>query len=105
MDSKTDTPYEPGDFVLVYSPEKSPTEKVFWRGQIFKITEKVGLTHIFDMRNGVDMPLRETVRMWRLFMTENISLEGFTIKRAIYRGGFGEVYYALTDAEEKVFGS
>lgn len=25
-------------------------------------------------------------------------LDGITIKRAIHRGGFGEVYYAVTDA-------
>ncbi|MBV09716.1 serine/threonine-protein kinase [Rubinisphaera sp.] len=29
-------------------------------------------------------------------------LEGMTIKRAIHRGGFGEVYYALTDAGKEV---
>ncbi len=28
--------------------------------------------------------------------------EGYTIKRAIHRGGFGEVYYALTDAGKEV---
>ncbi len=81
MESREDTPYEPGDFILVYSPERSPTEKVFWRGQIFKVTDKRGRTHHFDMRSGVDMPLLESVRMWRLFMSENISLEDFTIKR------------------------
>ena len=29
-------------------------------------------------------------------------LEGYTVKRAIGRGGFGEVYYALTDAGKEV---
>lgn len=29
-------------------------------------------------------------------------LEGYTIKRAIYRGGFGEVYFAVTDAGREV---
>ena len=29
-------------------------------------------------------------------------LEGYTIKRAIARGGFGEVYYALSDAGKEV---
>lgn len=29
-------------------------------------------------------------------------LEGITIKRAIHRGGFGEVYYAVTDAGKEV---
>ncbi|MGD9856183.1 MAG: serine/threonine-protein kinase [Planctomycetaceae bacterium] len=33
---------------------------------------------------------------------ESRPLEGYTIKRAIYRGGFGEVYYALTDAGREV---
>ena len=36
------------------------------------------------------------------FAPESRPLEGFTIKRAIYRGGFGEVYYALTDAGREV---
>ena len=29
-------------------------------------------------------------------------LEGFTIQRAVGRGGFGEVYYALTDSGKQV---
>ena len=29
---------------------------------------------------------------------ESKPLDGYTIKRAIQRGGFGEVYYALSDA-------
>ena len=33
---------------------------------------------------------------------ESRPLEGYTIKRAIHRGGFGEVYYALTDAGKEV---
>jgi eukaryotic-like serine/threonine-protein kinase len=36
------------------------------------------------------------------FTPESRPLEGYTIKRAIYRGGFGEVYYALTDAGREV---
>jgi serine/threonine protein kinase len=36
------------------------------------------------------------------FAPESRPLEGFTIKRAIYRGGFGEVYYALSDAGREV---
>ena len=36
------------------------------------------------------------------FATESRPLEGFTIKRAIYRGGFGEVYYAVSDAGREV---
>ncbi|MBX3444340.1 MAG: serine/threonine protein kinase [Planctomyces sp.] len=36
------------------------------------------------------------------FAPESKPLEGYTIKRAIYRGGFGEVYYALTDAGREV---
>ncbi len=36
------------------------------------------------------------------FAPESKPLEGFTIKRAIHRGGFGEVYYALTDAGKEV---
>jgi len=36
------------------------------------------------------------------FAPESRPLEGYTIKRAIYRGGFGEVYYALTDAGREV---
>ncbi|HVJ85799.1 MAG TPA: serine/threonine-protein kinase [Caulifigura sp.] len=36
------------------------------------------------------------------FAPESKPLEGYTIKRAIYRGGFGEVYYAITDAGREV---
>ncbi|MBX3437436.1 MAG: serine/threonine protein kinase [Planctomycetaceae bacterium] len=36
------------------------------------------------------------------FAPESRPLDGYTIKRAIYRGGFGEVYYALTDAGREV---
>lgn len=36
------------------------------------------------------------------FAPESRPLEGYTIKRAIYRGGFGEVYYAVSDAGREV---
>lgn len=36
------------------------------------------------------------------FGPETRPLEGITIKRAIHRGGFGEVYYAVTDAGKEV---
>lgn len=36
------------------------------------------------------------------FSPESRPLDGFTIKRAIYRGGFGEVYYAVSDAGRDV---
>ena len=36
------------------------------------------------------------------FQPETRPLEGYTIKRAIDRGGFGEVYYALSDAGKEV---
>ena len=36
------------------------------------------------------------------FPPESKPLEGYTIKRAIHRGGFGEVYYALSDAGKEV---
>lgn len=36
------------------------------------------------------------------FPPESKPLEGYTIKRAIGRGGFGEVYYALSDAGKEV---
>ena len=36
------------------------------------------------------------------FAPESKPLEGYTIKRAIYRGGFGEVYYAVSDAGREV---
>jgi hypothetical protein len=36
------------------------------------------------------------------FAPEAIPLPGFTIKRAIDRGGFGEVYYALSDSGKEV---
>ena len=36
------------------------------------------------------------------YAPESTPLEGFTIKRAIQRGGFGEVYYALSDAGKEV---
>jgi hypothetical protein len=36
------------------------------------------------------------------FPPESKPLPGFTIKRAVHRGGFGEVYYALTDAGKEV---
>ena len=36
------------------------------------------------------------------FPPESSPLDGYTIKRAIHRGGFGEVYYALSDAGKEV---
>ena len=36
------------------------------------------------------------------YETEAKPLEGYTIKRAIQRGGFGEVYYALSDGGKEV---
>jgi hypothetical protein len=36
------------------------------------------------------------------FPPESRPLDGYTIKRAIHRGGFGEVYYALSDAGREV---
>jgi hypothetical protein len=36
------------------------------------------------------------------FAPETSPLEGYTIKRAIHRGGFGEVYYALSDSGKEV---
>ncbi len=36
------------------------------------------------------------------FPPESKPLPGFTIKRAIHRGGFGEVYYGLSDAGKEV---
>ena len=36
------------------------------------------------------------------FAPESSPLEGYTIKRAIHRGGFGEVYYALSDSGKEV---
>ncbi|MCA9025908.1 MAG: serine/threonine protein kinase [Planctomycetaceae bacterium] len=45
---------------------------------------------------------RESGNMKFTFAPESRPLDGYTIKRAIYRGGFGEVYYALTDAGREV---
>src|SRR5690606_22878282 len=36
------------------------------------------------------------------FAPESSPLDGYTIKRGIHRGGFGEVYYALSDAGKEV---
>ena len=36
------------------------------------------------------------------FAPESSPLEGYTIKRAIHRGGFGEVYYALSSSGKEV---
>ena len=36
------------------------------------------------------------------FAPEARPLDGYTIKRAIHRGGFGEVYYALSTAGKEV---
>lgn len=36
------------------------------------------------------------------FPPDSRPLEGYTIKRAIHRGGFGEVYYAVSDAGREV---
>lgn len=36
------------------------------------------------------------------FAPESKPLDGYTIKRAIHRGGFGEVYYALSDGGKEV---
>ncbi|MFM7056779.1 MAG: serine/threonine protein kinase [Planctomycetota bacterium] len=36
------------------------------------------------------------------FAPESRPLEGYTIKRAIHRGGFGEVYFAISDAGREV---
>ena len=45
---------------------------------------------------------RETRRERYTFASGARPLEGFTIKRAIGRGGFGEVYYATSDAGKEV---
>ena len=39
------------------------------------------------------------------FAPESRPLEGYTIKRAIHRGGFGEVYFAISDAGREVVGA
>ena len=75
------TPYQTGDFILAYSPEKSPVDKEFWRGQIFQITEKRNQVLQLDMKSGIDMPIREPLTLWRLFMIDNIALEDFSIER------------------------
>ena len=36
------------------------------------------------------------------FAPESRPLEGYTIKRAIHRGGFGEVYFAMSEAGRQV---
>lgn len=42
------------------------------------------------------------VKMKFTFAPESRPLDGYTIKRAIHRGGFGEVYYALSDSGREV---
>ena len=44
--------------------------------------------------------LRSTMKF--TFPPESKPLDGYTIKRAIHRGGFGEVYYAHSDAGKEV---
>ncbi|MCA9046091.1 MAG: serine/threonine protein kinase, partial [Planctomycetaceae bacterium] len=46
--------------------------------------------------------MASTVKMKFTFAPESRPLDGYTIKRAIHRGGFGEVYYALSDSGREV---
>lgn len=45
---------------------------------------------------------RQTTAMKFRYEPESRPLDGYTIKRAIQRGGFGEVYFALSDAGKEV---
>ncbi|HID21547.1 MAG TPA: hypothetical protein EYP14_04005 [Planctomycetaceae bacterium] len=58
------------------------------------------------MRTTMDEKERRTVAgghaMKFTFAPESRPLDGYTIKRAIQRGGFGEVYYALSDGGKEV---
>jgi len=46
--------------------------------------------------------MKQVTAMKFTFAPESRPLEGYTIKRAIHRGGFGEVYYAVSDAGREV---
>ena len=58
------------------------------------------------MLTTIDLETRPSVNGGRTmkftFGPESKPLSGYTIKRAIQRGGFGEVYYALSDAGKEV---
>lgn len=79
--TKTETPFRKSDFIMVYSSELSPVEKEFWRGQIFQIEKKQNRMLHFDMKSGIDMPLKKPLKLWRLFMIQNIVLKDFSIER------------------------
>ncbi len=54
------------------------------------------------LERTVHQPSTRRSPMKYTFPPESKPLEGYTIKRAIHRGGFGEVYYALSDAGKEV---
>ncbi len=46
--------------------------------------------------------LQQTARMKFTFPPDARPVDGYTIRRGIHRGGFGEVYYAVSDAGKEV---
>lgn len=60
------------------------------------LPEPPGVDENRELRNRGGKTMKFT------FQPESKPLDGYTIKRAIHRGGFGEVYYALSDAGKEV---
>ena len=62
-----------------------------------------------DLRNTIGVPAEEPAGPGRappperfLYASGSRPLEGYTIKRGVGQGGFGEIYYALSDAGKEV---
>ena len=62
-----------------------------------------------DLRNTISVPADEPAGPGRaplperfLYASGSRPLEGYTIKRGVGQGGFGEIYYALSDAGKEV---
>src|SRR5204863_5039045 len=51
-------------------------------------------------RPRADLPRAATIKF--TYPSGSRPLEGYTIKRGVGRGGFGEVYYAVSDAGKEV---
>ncbi len=83
------------------------TWRIWRQGLLFGSTEQWGsdpvrLSSLTDRVRLESLNYEGSDVMKFTFGPESRPLDGYTIKRAIARGGFGEVYYALTDSGKEV---